>query len=106
MSSAPICIPDLWLRTSKSHIFPILFWSVVVVATICCVVIRGKVNNLLGAFPVGASSLMVGSKSLGLSCERKEFCLVLTETPVALEVLSEVKIPSAFLRKSSYLEDG
>lgn len=61
-------------------------------------VIRGKVNHLLPAFPVGASFLMVG-RSLDLTCKRKEFCLVLGGT--ALEVLSEVKISSAFLWKSS-----
>lgn len=56
-------------------------------------------NHLLPAFPVGASFLMVGSRSLDLTCERKGFCLVLGGT--ALEVLSEVKISSAFLWKSS-----
>lgn len=71
VSSAPICIPDLWLRTSKSHVFPILFWTVVVVATICCVVIREKVNHLLCALPVGASFLVVGSRSLHLNWEER-----------------------------------
>lgn len=42
---------------------------------------------------------MVGSRSLDLNCEMKGFCLVLTETALALEVLSEGKISSAFLWK-------
>lgn len=56
-------------------------------------------NNLLCAFPVGASLLMLGSRSLDLNCEMKGFCLALTETALALEVLSEGKISSAFLWK-------
>lgn len=85
------------VKDKSNPVSSILFWSVV--ATICCVVIRGKVNHLLCAFPVGASFLMVGSRSLDLNCEMKGFCLVLTETALALEVLSEGKISSAFLWK-------
>lgn len=59
-------------------------------------------NHLLRAFPVGASFLMLGSRSLDLNCGRKGFCLVLGETALAWEVLSEVKISSALLWKSSY----
>lgn len=92
------------VKDKENHVFPFLFWSVV--ATICCVVIRGKVNHLLCAFPVGASFLMVGSRGLDLNCGRKGFCLDLTETALALEFLSEVKTFPAFLWKSSYLEDG
>lgn len=90
------------VKDKQNHLFPILFCSVV--ATICCVVIRGKVNHLLCAFAVGASFLMVGSRALDLNCGRKGFCLDLIETVLALEVLSEVKTFSAFLWKSSYLE--